>query len=148
MWSTQADLRLELLLPSEPFFLPSSLPFLSFPSSFAFVFLLFGFSWRGQVSICKGEEKRVSFISPSLPSFSSFSFPCLRFFCGCVFVVTLPFVPSYPHRTTSLLPVRNCPRGVGNRGARGTAGVGVRGELRGRACKLQIACLEGKGRGF
>ena len=61
----------------------------------------------------------------------------------CVFVVTLPFFPSYPHRTTSLLPVRNCPRGVGNRGARGTAGVGVRRELRGRVCKLQIACLEG-----
>lgn len=143
MWSTQADLRLELLLPSEPFFLPSSLPFLSFFLCFCFSSLRF--SWRGQVSLCKGEEKRVS-ISPSLPSF----LPYLRFFflCGCVFVVTLPFFPSYPHRTTSLLPVRNCPRGVGNRGARGTAGVGVRRELRGRACKLQIACLEGKGRGF
>lgn len=105
---------------------PSSLP----PALLAFCFSPRRFSRRGQVSLWRGQAKRreakrrEESPCPSLPTFLG-----VRMCCGCVFVVTLPCLAcaSYPHRTTSLPPVRNCPRGVGNQGARGTAGVGVRG---------------------
>lgn len=141
MWSTQADLRLELLLPSEPFFLPSSLPFPFLPS-FAFVFLSLRFSWRGQVSLCKGEEKRVSLSLPpflSFPPYPSLFALFLRLCVGCN-PSFLSFISTSDHisASRSQLPTR-CGQSRSSRHGWGWCARGAS-----RSC-LQIAnCLLGR----
>lgn len=143
MWSTQADLRLELLLPSEPFFLPSSLPFpsLSFLPLLLFFFL---FVSLGEAKSPFAKEKRRECLYLSLPSFPFLpTLPYLRFFCGCVLVVTLPFfsfISTSDHisASRSQLPTR-CGQSRSSRHGWGWCARGAS-----RSC-LQIAnCLFGR----